>query len=144
VTTYLTLASAAARFHYSVEFGDSLTNRMIRLRVGRLLVRIDARKRAYMRARTVAILALLGLVAGGGGAVAMAESHASGGSAAVAQYGCLDRPPDKCEDHRDLVHHCKNIHWRSENCKAERREIRRCEKKRSMKFCKMRAGPMRR
>jgi hypothetical protein len=97
-----------------------------------------------MRSRIVAILALVGLLAGGGGAVAMAESGTSSGSAAVAQYGCLDRPPDKCEGHRGLVHHCKQIHWRSENCKAERREIRHCEKKRSKRFCTMRAGPMRR
>ncbi len=71
---------------------------------------------------------------------------ASSESAAHCQYGfhTHDCDPGGMEHQSYVLHHCDKIHWRSGNCKVERREIRHCEKTRSKDRCLKYAGPMRR
>jgi hypothetical protein len=67
----------------------------------RVLTRHIARRGRWagMRSRIAAVLTVIGLVAGSGGALAVAGGS-SGGSAARAQYGCKkDKDHGKCEKH---------------------------------------------
>jgi hypothetical protein len=78
-----------------------------------------------MRSRIAAVLTVIGLVAGSGGALAVAGGS-SGGSASVAQY-ChkKDKERGKCDKGKDKRHDDKKKHCK----KGEEKKNHKCDRR---------------
>jgi hypothetical protein len=97
---------------------DRLKRRVLRRHVAR------RGRWAGMRSRVAAVLTVVGLVAGSGGALAVAGGS-SGGSASVAQYCHKDKEHGKCDKGKDKRHDDKKKHCK----KGEEKKHHKCDRR---------------